>query len=74
MATTQLFVKLLITGTGVIIWVALLIAGIVEHQFSLSDLKSISDGWYLLAVIAYVFGILLDRIVYSLFKRKEKGN
>jgi hypothetical protein len=66
MSTTQLFAELLIIGVGAVIWVALMIAGIEGWQFDQLFLKEIiSSFWSVLAIIAYVFGIILDRIAYS---------
>jgi hypothetical protein len=74
MSTTQIFVELLIIGIGVIIWIVLFIAGIAELPFSaindiIREIK-LPLGLPLMAS-AYVFGILLDRVVYSLFNQRK---
>lgn len=72
MSTTQLFAELLIIGVGALIWIALLVAAITGWQFNQSVLEKILFSlWPVLAVITYVFGILLDRIVYSVFDHKK---
>ncbi|MCW5206608.1 hypothetical protein VU08_06735 [Desulfobulbus sp. F5] len=72
MSTTQLFAELLIIGSGVIIWGALLVAGITGWKFDqLIFEKVLSSLWPMLIVIAYVLGILLDRIAYSVFDHRK---
>jgi len=71
MTTTQLFVELLIIGLGVVIWVGFLIAGIAGLSFEKSVLDIKFSLWPPLIAVAYVMGILLDRIAYSVFNHKK---
>lgn len=71
MSTTHLFVELLIVGLGVVIWIALFVAGITEVQFEKSILDIKLSLWPPLIAFAYVFGILLDRVTYSVFNRDK---
>jgi len=62
MSTTDLFVELIVIGTGAVIWLSLLI-------FSRFDLPQINpDSLYSLVIllpfasITYVIGIMMDRV------------
>jgi hypothetical protein len=69
MSTTQLFVELLVIGSGVLIWVALLVAGSKGCKFDTSILNMKLPIWPLLIAAAYVLGILLDRITYKVSEK-----
>lgn len=71
MTTTQLFVELLVIGLGVLIWVALFIAGLLGVPFEKSIFDIKWSIWPPLLGLAYVFGILLDRFMYSVFNRRH---
>jgi len=73
MSTTQLFVELIVIGFGVMIWFAFLIAGVKGLPFdkAIFDIK-LSSFWPPLLGIAYVFGILLDRVLYYAFGSRKK--
>ena len=71
MSTTQLFVELLVIGFGVVIWGALLIAGVLELPFDKATFDIKLSLWPPLLGVAYVFGILLDRLMYSAFNRRK---
>jgi hypothetical protein len=74
MNTTQLFAELLITGTGVVIWLGFLIAS--GLRLSIQDITSNMSVLTLAPVIgiAYVLGIIVDRIGYDLFSGLEARN
>lgn len=71
MKTTHVFVELLITGFGVVIWLVMAIAGLLG--LNLNDILSKVDIVTLapIAGLAYVFGIIVDRIGYKLFSSKR---
>jgi hypothetical protein len=72
MSTTQLFAELLVSGTGVVIWLAFLLAW--GFQISFRELTSDASIFTLapIVAIAYVFGIILDRMGYSIFRGSER--
>lgn len=68
MSTTQVFVELLITGFGGLIWMAMLVG--VLCGLSPEDLLTRDYPAFLLfpvSGIAYIIGILIDRISYQAF-------
>ncbi|TMU57632.1 hypothetical protein FGG15_08810 [Flagellimonas algicola] len=73
MSTTQIFIELLITGFGGLIWIVLIVlaAGGLEIDLILAGEHS-SIILFPLAGIAYILGILIDRIGYQLFNKPEK--
>ena len=72
MSTTDLYAELLITGTGTVIWLGFLAAAFVRP--SLQDLVSNTNLLTLAPIIgvAYVLGIIVDRLGYSIFAGPEK--
>lgn len=72
MNTTALFVELLVIGLGVTIWLVLLIAAVFGYTFS--NLASNVSIFALAPIfgIAYLLGIVVDRIAYELFRGLEK--
>lgn len=74
MATTQLFVELLIIGFGGIIWLSLLIVGVFKG--TINDFSFLSSPIYVFPIggFAYVLGIVTDRIAYGIFRPLEKRN
>lgn len=75
MSTTQVFVELLIDGFGVLIWLTILICsacGISTEELMGYDYPAILI--IPLSGIAYVLGILIDRVGYQIFDRYEKKN
>jgi D-alanyl-lipoteichoic acid acyltransferase DltB (MBOAT superfamily) len=71
MSTTQLFAELLVSGTGVVIWLAFLLAW--AFRISFQDLTSDANIFTLapIVAIAYVLGIVMDRLGYSIFRGSE---
>jgi len=75
MNTTQVFVELLITGFGGLAWIAIFICAICGI-----DIKFIFDQNYStffivpVSGLAYVIGILIDRLGYRIFINSEKKN
>ena len=69
MTTTQLVVELLVIGLGVAIWLALIILAILKPSLSFDSLKLSAVMLIPVIGIMYVFGILLDRISYGLFRK-----
>ena len=71
MKTTHIFVELLITGFGVVIWLVMAIAALLG--LNLNDILSKVDivTFAPIAGLAYVFGIIVDRIGYELFSIKS---
>lgn len=71
MATTQLFVELLIIGIGVAIWLAFLGAVVfrLPWESPLPELRGIHLA--ALAGVAYVVGIVVDRLAWSGFRFVE---
>ena len=71
MATTQLFIELLIIGIGAAVWLAFLLAVILSFPWGspLPDLNAV----YLAALsgVAYVVGIVVDRLARSAFRFAE---
>jgi hypothetical protein len=71
MSTTELSAELLITGTGVVLWMAFLIAAI--FKLSIQDIVTKTNVFTLAPILglAYVLGIIIDRLGYSLYSRAE---
>lgn len=75
MSTTQLFVELLITGFGGLVWLVIFICSIcginMEQVFNYNY-----STFFIIPVsgFAYVLGILIDRLGYQLFIKYEKRN
>jgi hypothetical protein len=71
MATTQVFVELLIIGMGAGIWLVLLLAAILGYRFDTVIPKA--DTWCVVVLggLAYVLGITVDRLARNLFKAVE---
>jgi len=71
MATTQVFVELLIIGMGTGIWLMLLLAAILGYRFDTGIPRA--DTWCVVVVggLAYVLGITVDRLARNLFKAVE---
>ncbi len=74
MTTPQLFVELLIIGVGVAIWLVLLISSIFGYHFYFTIQKVNIPFLTAIVGVAYVLGIVIDRIAYSLFYFIEKRN
>jgi hypothetical protein len=72
MSTTQLFAELLVTGTGVVIWLAFLLAW--GFRLSFQDITANATVFTLapIVAVAYVLGIVMDRLGYSLFRGWER--
>jgi hypothetical protein len=71
MNTTELFAELLITGTGVVIWIVFLIAAV--FGLSIQDIATNTNVFTLVPIVglAYVLGIIIDRLGYGLFAGPE---
>ncbi len=72
MATTQLFVELLIIGIGAAIWLALLLGAIFGYRMEMDFPTIGAPAMVALAGVAYVLGILVDRLAYKTFRRIER--
>lgn len=72
MATTQLFVELLIIGIGAGIWFVLLLAAILGYRFDGGIPKMDTLLLVVLGGTAYVLGITVDRLARGLFKGVER--
>ncbi|TYA97872.1 hypothetical protein [Seonamhaeicola marinus] len=75
MTTTQVFIELLITGFGTLAWIILIILGINGFDFSFL-LQEEMPSILLLPItgLAYILGIIVDRIGFQIFKKKERKN
>lgn len=71
MATTQLFVELLIIGVGVAIWLAFLLATVLRLRWGDPIPDITVPHFTALLGVAYVLGILVDRGAYTLFRPIE---
>jgi hypothetical protein len=70
-ATTQLFVELLIIGIGAAIWLGFLLAVILDLPLG-SPLPDLSSTYLIgLSSVAYVVGIVVDRLAWSVFRSFE---
>lgn len=71
MATTQLFVELLMIGIGAAIWLTFLLAVILRLPWGspLPDLTAVHLT--ALSGVAYVVGIVVDRLAWSAFRFAE---
>ncbi|ASB47738.1 hypothetical protein [Alkalitalea saponilacus] len=68
MTTTQIFIELLITGIGGVTWIIAFICafcGLDLENIIFKDFSS--SSLILLAVFAYVLGIMIDRLGYHFF-------
>lgn len=72
MATTRLFVELLVIGIGVAVWLSFLLATIFNLRLDLRWWGLEGAPVFAFFGIAYVLGILVDRAAYSLFQPLEK--
>ncbi len=72
MATTQLFVELLVIGSGAVLWLWLIAAGFMGTCLSAtaSDSQVLLVG--VLIAVAYLMGILVDRVSRSIFRLPER--
>ncbi len=71
MTTTQLFAELLVIGIGVACWLSLLLAAAFGYRFDEGIPKLDASLLVALAAVAYVLGIVVDRIAYALLNRME---
>ncbi len=75
MTTTQLFVELLITGFGALVWIIIFICSICG--INLEQILNYNYSTFFIVPatgFAYVLGILIDRLGYQLFIKYEKRN
>lgn len=72
MATTLLFVELLVIGLGAALWSALLLGSVVGLPQNVPS-ALIGNPAVIAALLAvsYVLGIIVDRAAYSIFRRIE---
>lgn len=72
MSTTQLFVELLVIGLGAAVWVSLLADAAAGGRLGVRELWS--DKALLLPLVAgaYVIGVVLDRLLWSVFAPMER--
>ena len=71
MTTTQLFVELLIIGIGAAIWVAFLLAAIFRVPWGSTPPELNAAHLAALTGVAYVIGIVVDRLAWSAFRSVE---
>jgi hypothetical protein len=72
MATTELFAELLVIGIGAAIWLALLLGAVFGYRVD-GGLPTIdTSALVALAGVAYVFGIVVDRLAYDVFRGVER--
>jgi hypothetical protein len=71
MSTTELSAELLITGTGVALWMAFLTAAIFGLSFQ--EIVTNTNVFTLVPIVGlvYVLGIIVDRLGYGLFSNPE---
>jgi len=74
MTTTQLFAELLVIGIGGVLWLSLAVASIFGYRFNKGFPQV--DPLLLIALggIAYLLGIVIDRLAFSIFGIIEKKN
>ncbi len=72
MSTTQLFAELAIIGLGASIWLFFLVAAVLGMPIENSLFKVSPISLPSFIGIIYVFGIILDRICYSLFSKLNR--
>lgn len=72
MGTTQLFVELLVIGLGALIWVSLIADIIAGGQIRFGNLW-MDKGLLPLVAAAYALGVVLDRLVWSMFSPMERS-
>jgi hypothetical protein len=74
MTTTQLFAELLVIGIGGVLWLGLAIASVFGYRFD-KGLPQVDPLLIIaLAGVAYLLGIVTDRLAYSVFGGIEKKN
>jgi hypothetical protein len=71
MATTQLFAELLVIGIGVAIWLALLLGAVLGYRVQEGLPKFDTPALVALAAVAYVLGIVVDRLARNAFRSLE---
>ena len=69
MATTNLFVELLVIGVGAACWVGLLILAAFGIEFTQSEVLNAYPVLMSLLAIAYLLGIITDRIADFVFDK-----
>jgi hypothetical protein len=73
MATTQLFAELLVIGVGVACWLSLLVAAALGYRFDEGIPKLDPSLLVALGGVAYVLGIVVDRLAYALLGPIERA-
>jgi hypothetical protein len=73
MTTTQLFAELLVIGIGAACWLSLLLAAAFGYRFDAGIPKLDASSLVALGAVAYVLGIVVDRMAYALLKPVEKA-
>ena len=74
MATTQLFVELLITGVGALIWLLFILAAVFNLHYSPEWINIKPLHIPPLIILIYVLGISIDRLCYSIFSGLNRQN
>lgn len=72
MTTTQLFAELLVIGIGAAFWLGLLLAAAFGYRFDVGIPKLDTSLFVVLLAIAYVLGIVVDRLAYAILSPLEK--
>jgi hypothetical protein len=73
-STTQLFAELVVIGIGASLWLSLFSAAVFHHQFDQSLPKLGSALLVAFVGVAYVLGIVIDRLAYSLLRPVEEAD
>jgi len=74
MTTTQLFAELVVIGIGAALWLSLCLAAVFGYRFC-GGLRPLDAGSFLAFLgVAYVLGIVVDRLAYELMRPIEKAN
>lgn len=74
MTTTQLFAELVVIGIGASLWLSLCVATVFGYRFS-GGLRPLDAGSFLAFLgVAYVLGIVVDRLAYALMRPIEKAH
>jgi hypothetical protein len=71
--TTQLFAELVVIGIGAGLWLSLFGAAVLHHRIDQGLPRPESAVLVAFVGIAYVLGIVIDRLAYSLLKPVEKA-
>lgn len=74
MTTTQLFAELVVIGIGAGLWLSLFGAAVTHHRIDQGLPRPESAVLVAFVGVAYVLGIVIDRLAYSLLKPVEEAD